>query len=251
MTVAATDASAAEPSDAGTFTVSRGAAAGTPLSVNYSLSGTAANGTDYALLAGSVTIPGGAASAPVTVAPADDPALEGTETVVLTLAGGAGYSVGSPANATVNLADDDSGGAGDVDGDGLPDAWETTHFGGTAAQNGAGDPDADGLDNAGEFAAGTDPNATDSDGDGMTDGWEAGFGLDPASAGDAGGDLDGDGFTNLAEFQGGSDPTNASSVPAAGGGGGGGGGDGGGGCGATGLEVLLLLLIRSVAKQRR
>jgi hypothetical protein len=88
VTVAAADASAGEPANPGTFTVSRGAAAGTPLTVNYTMSGTAANGTDYATLSGSVTIPGGAASAVVTVSPSDDPAIEGTETVVLTLAGG-------------------------------------------------------------------------------------------------------------------------------------------------------------------
>ena len=46
--------------------------------------------------------------------------------------------------------------AGDSDGDGLPDDWETTHFG-TLAQSGTDDPDADGFTNAAEFKIGTLP----------------------------------------------------------------------------------------------
>ena len=46
---------------------------------------------------------------------------------------------------------------GDVDADGLADAWEITYFGNITAQNGSGDPDADGLTNRMEFFLGSDP----------------------------------------------------------------------------------------------
>jgi len=44
----------------------------------------------------------------------------------------------------------------DGDGDGLPDTWETQHFG-NLNQNGTGDPDGDGQTNLAEYQAGSDP----------------------------------------------------------------------------------------------
>jgi hypothetical protein len=128
----------------------------------------------------------------------------------------------------------------DSDADGLPDDWETLHFGGLDQAPG-GDYDKDGLTNAEELSAGTDParpdtdgdgltdgaevvdhgtdpTSADTDGDGMPDGWELGYGLDPRLD-DAGGDADGDGSTNYQEYRGGSDPQDPASVPAAGSGG--------------------------------
>jgi hypothetical protein len=46
--------------------------------------------------------------------------------------------------------------SGDTDADGLPDAWETEHFGGLAG-NGGSDFDGDGFGSLQEHAAGTDP----------------------------------------------------------------------------------------------
>jgi parallel beta-helix repeat protein len=108
VTVAATDANASESGpDTGTFTISRTGGTTSALTVNYSRSGTAANGTDYDSLSGSLSIPSGAASATVTVRPIDDTTVEGNETVILTLTANAAYTVGSPNNATVTIADND------------------------------------------------------------------------------------------------------------------------------------------------
>jgi hypothetical protein len=47
----------------------------------------------------------------------------------------------------------------DEDADGLPDAWETTVFGGIWLYSGTDDPDHDGVSNLIEFAFGLDPNS--------------------------------------------------------------------------------------------
>jgi hypothetical protein len=52
--------------------------------------------------------------------------------------------------------DDDVDPSDDQDGDGLPDWWETDHFG-DLSQNSQGDHDGDGLSNYQEYLQGTDP----------------------------------------------------------------------------------------------
>ena len=108
VTVVASDAAASESGpDRGTFTITRSGSTAAALTVNYSLGGSASNGTDYQSLSGSATIAAGAASASVIVIPIDDTAVEGNETVVLTLSANAAYTVGSPKSATVTIADND------------------------------------------------------------------------------------------------------------------------------------------------
>jgi hypothetical protein len=108
VTVVATDNAAAEmPPENGVFTITRPAwSTGVALTVYYALSGTAANGTDYSALPGSVVVPVGAASATVTVYPvADTNGSEGAETVVLTVLPDGHYVVGTPASDTVTISD--------------------------------------------------------------------------------------------------------------------------------------------------
>ena len=64
-------------------------------------------------------------------------------------------------------------GVADTDGDGMPDKWELDHgFDPVDPADGALDADQDGLSNAGEYAHGTDLNASDSDNDGLSDSLE-------------------------------------------------------------------------------
>ena len=53
--------------------------------VTYNITGTAANGVDYTVLSGTVTIPAGATSVNIPVAITDDNIVEGSETLVLIL----------------------------------------------------------------------------------------------------------------------------------------------------------------------
>ncbi len=107
--ISATDDSAAEAGlTTGTFTVSRfGGATTSPLTVNYSVGGTATAGSDYTALPGSVTIPADQASATVPVAPLQDTAAEGSETVTVNLTSNANYTIGNPGSATVTILDDE------------------------------------------------------------------------------------------------------------------------------------------------
>ena len=107
ITVTATDASAAETGDLGMFTFSRLNPAAA-LTVNFSSGGTAAAGLDYVALPGSVTFAAGQTTTNLTLTPLDDGLYERTpETVLVTLAAGAGYVAGSPSNAIVTIASDE------------------------------------------------------------------------------------------------------------------------------------------------
>ena len=81
-----------------------------PLTVYYSIGGTAINGTDYTTIPSSVTIPAGLTTATITVTPLYDALVEGDETVVLTLTTNLLYLVDTPSNATVTIADNPSAG---------------------------------------------------------------------------------------------------------------------------------------------
>jgi len=94
----------AENSAGAPFYISRTGSTAGALTVNYTLSGTAVNGTDYVLRSGTTNIAAGALGVDIPITPINDALAEGTETVILTLAPGA-YSRG-PA-ATMYLSDDE------------------------------------------------------------------------------------------------------------------------------------------------
>lgn len=109
VTLTASTPLAYEGGSAGAFTFTRTGDTASALTVNFTRSGTAASGTDFSAFspATSITLPAGQASAVLTVATLQNTTPEVDETVILTLAAGAGYLIGSPATATVTIVDDD------------------------------------------------------------------------------------------------------------------------------------------------
>ncbi len=106
ITVAAQDANAAEAgADIGVFRFNRSGNAAALLTVSFTISGTATNGTDYQTITGSVTFASGQSAVDVTVTPIADITVEGAENVVLTLIDGASYDLGASTSALVTIAD--------------------------------------------------------------------------------------------------------------------------------------------------
>jgi len=88
----------------------------------------------------------------------------------------------------------------DLDNDGMPDDWETSH----GVTDPDSDDDGDGLTNAQELILGSNPTLSDTDGDGLDDYWEEKIGLNVISrdsdnngATDGMEDSDGDGVSNM------------------------------------------------------
>ena len=116
VTVTAADGSGAETGqDAIVFTVTRSGSLAGALTVTLQWSGTAAFGSDYTISAAganlgaggtTLTFADGASVATVTVTPADDGAVEPTESVVLAIPTGSGYTGGTSASGTI--ADNDT-----------------------------------------------------------------------------------------------------------------------------------------------
>ncbi len=121
VTIKATDSIGAEsPDNNAVFTVFLNGGTITPaaaITVTYSISGTATDALDYTGLSGSVVIPAGQTSATILIDVQNDPIVEPTETVILTLTGVSGAPSGvdvvldtTPANltdtATIDSSDD-------------------------------------------------------------------------------------------------------------------------------------------------
>lgn len=106
------------------------------------------------------------------------------------------------------------GSSNDTDGDGMTNAWETSHgLNPFDPADAGGDPDRDGLTNLAEFRAGTDPQEEDTDGDGIPDGQDP-YPLDPLNGNsrpvaDAGEDQDLDPTVVTLDGSGSRDPDGA------------------------------------------
>ncbi|QJB44053.1 putative Ig domain-containing protein [Dolichospermum flos-aquae] len=97
------------------YTFTRSGNLSTALTANFNVSGNATFNTDYTQIdaasftdtTGTVTFAAGASTATVTVNPTDDTTIESDETVILTLASGAGYTVGTTAGVSGTISNDD------------------------------------------------------------------------------------------------------------------------------------------------
>jgi hypothetical protein len=104
VTVSVSPSSVSEGNDA-TFTVSSSVVTSQAVTVNYSMRGTAQQGTDYTLSGtlGQVTIGAGQMAATVVLHAIADHVKERNETAILVLNSGAGYRIPKPAKATLTI----------------------------------------------------------------------------------------------------------------------------------------------------
>ncbi|MDW8310419.1 MAG: Calx-beta domain-containing protein, partial [Verrucomicrobiales bacterium] len=97
-------------SDYVTFRVTRsGDIANTDVTVYVSWAGTAVNGTDYTTAPTTIYFGFGVGTNDITLNPIDDTAVEGTETIVLSVVPDPNYVLGSPSSTIAFLPDDDYG----------------------------------------------------------------------------------------------------------------------------------------------
>ena len=131
-------ASPASVSEDGTtnliYTFTRTGDTALPLTVNYTVGGTATNGTDYSGISTTgtiktVTFAAGSAIAVVTVDPTADSTVEPDETVVLTLAAGTGYTIGTTGGVTGTISNDDAAQSPQPSPTGsIPLTWDDPRF---------------------------------------------------------------------------------------------------------------------------
>jgi acetyl esterase/lipase len=112
VSVQATDAKGAEvsgttPVNNGQFRISLSTPLVSNLTVAYHTAGTATGGADYVSLPGTATIPAGQTSVTVDLQVINDTQLETGEYVILALDPSSAYQLGTPAEASVAIADDD------------------------------------------------------------------------------------------------------------------------------------------------
>ena len=104
ISIAVTPATIKEGNNA-TFTFTASPVAHAAITVSFQMSGQATNGSDYTLSATNVPMGTNQATATVTLASKVDTLHEGSETAIMTVKPGTGYSVGSPSSATVLIKD--------------------------------------------------------------------------------------------------------------------------------------------------
>jgi kumamolisin len=134
----------------GQFTLTRTGDTSNALSITYTATGSATSGTDYTALPATLTIPAGASTANVTIVPKENNLASSNPTLVLTLTGNNGYTIGNPSSATVTIEES------------TPFlVWAESEFGNNAAVTSIGgplaDPNNNGVPNFLEYAFNSDP----------------------------------------------------------------------------------------------
>ncbi|MEZ4527398.1 MAG: C10 family peptidase [Desulfobacterales bacterium] len=106
--VSASSQTVDENAGTATYAVRLNTAASQNITVPFTVSGTAAAGTDHNLTDGSITVPAGSTSASKTFQITDDSSKESDETVILTLRTPTNAVLGTPVNLTITIRDNDS-----------------------------------------------------------------------------------------------------------------------------------------------
>ena len=125
-----------------------------PLTVNYSASGTATPGVDYAALPGSVTIPAGMVATNILITPLGNNLTTNQVIVTINLAASANYVLTNLASATAVIQDRPIN-------DWLRANFTAAQLTNSAVSGDAADPANDGLPNLMKYALGLNPNTAD------------------------------------------------------------------------------------------
>jgi hypothetical protein len=125
-----------------------------PLTVNYSVGGTANPGMDYAALPGSVTLAAGAVATNIFVTPQGGNLSTNQVSVMLSLTPSANYLLATLTNATVNILDHPIN-------DWLRANFSAAQLADPAISGDAADPAGDGIPNLLKYALDLDPNSAE------------------------------------------------------------------------------------------
>lgn len=147
-------ANAEEGGASGCFRITREVARNVPLSVSFTLVGSARNGIDFTALPLTATIPAGATFVDVTLEPIDDEENENEEQVTLNLSDLIDYRI-SQETALVTISDNDSSSSGFA-------SWALSN--GVSVNDPDGNPDRDAWTNLEEYALGLNPQQVDGEG---------------------------------------------------------------------------------------
>ena len=90
------------------YTFTRAGSTGNAITVNYTISGTAVNGTDYQTIGTTVSFSAGQSTRTVSVTPINNSSYSLDKTVTLTLASGTGYEIGTVAGVTATIINDET-----------------------------------------------------------------------------------------------------------------------------------------------
>ncbi|MCY4174623.1 MAG: putative Ig domain-containing protein, partial [Cyanobacteria bacterium MAG CAR3_bin_5] len=107
VSFAASSSTVAEDGGTKTIRINISPAPSSSILVDYDVSGTATEGTDFSSINSVFLVPANLSSIDVPVVVTDDSVDENGETVILTLSDGTGYRVGSPSVHTLTIADND------------------------------------------------------------------------------------------------------------------------------------------------
>ena len=101
------DQTVGEADGAVTITVNLSAASASDVSIPFTVSGTATDGSDFSITTSPITITAGQTSADVTVTVTDDMDVESTETVIVTLGTPTGATLAGTTSQTISITDND------------------------------------------------------------------------------------------------------------------------------------------------